>query len=96
LYKPPYDDAGEPQVGGLLGISDHPRLVQYLWKLDVIDEEEASRMAPLLERRDEPTPTLPTRSAAPDGDSTRDAVDGSRASTRPERVGGASGTEGAS
>lgn len=40
LYKPPYDENGRPIIGGLLGISDHPRLVQYVWKLRVVNEND--------------------------------------------------------
>ncbi|MFU8829238.1 MAG: peptide ABC transporter substrate-binding protein, partial [Phycisphaerales bacterium] len=40
LYKPPFDANGRPNVGGLLGISDHPRLVQYVWKLRVVNEND--------------------------------------------------------
>ncbi len=65
LYKPPYDAEGRPQVGGLRGISDHPRLVQYLWKLDVIDEAEAAAMPPRSPRdADEPSPAMPVRTGA--------------------------------
>mgnify|MGYP006279035661 CR=1 FL=1 len=37
LFHPPVKD-GAPNPGGLMGISDHPRLVQYLWKLEVVEE----------------------------------------------------------
>lgn len=40
MFKPPVDANGEPNLGGLRGISTHPRLVQYLWLLDVVDEED--------------------------------------------------------
>ncbi len=40
LYKPPVDEDGRPNPGGLEGISDHPRLVQYVWKLRVVTEED--------------------------------------------------------
>ncbi|MCA9292685.1 MAG: peptide ABC transporter substrate-binding protein [Phycisphaerales bacterium] len=40
MYKPPLDKDGNPNLGGLRGISMHPRLVQYLWLLDVVDEED--------------------------------------------------------
>jgi oligopeptide transport system substrate-binding protein len=41
MYRPPYDEDGLPIAGGLRGISQHPRLVQYFWQLEVISEEEA-------------------------------------------------------
>lgn len=37
LFEPPIVD-GEPNVGGLAGISKHPRLVQYMWKVWVVRE----------------------------------------------------------
>lgn len=37
LFKPPVDAQGNPNPGGLKGISDHPRLVQYLWELEVVE-----------------------------------------------------------
>jgi len=40
LYQPPADENGRPNPGGLEGISDHPRLVQYVWKLRVVTEED--------------------------------------------------------
>lgn len=40
LYQPPVDAQGRPNPGGLEGISDHPRLVQYVWKLRVVTEED--------------------------------------------------------
>ena len=43
LYKPPYDENGDPNPGGLRGISKHPRLVQYMWKLEVVDEDEGDQ-----------------------------------------------------
>jgi len=42
LFKPPADAQGSPNPGGLRGISTHPRLVQYLYELEVVrvpDEE---------------------------------------------------------
>jgi oligopeptide transport system substrate-binding protein len=40
LYQPPVDENGRPNPGGLEGISNHPRLVQYVWKLRVVTEED--------------------------------------------------------
>ena len=40
LFPPPVDQDGRPHPGGLEGISYHPRLVQYLWKLRVVTEED--------------------------------------------------------
>lgn len=40
LFQPPVDQDGRPNPGGLEGISYHPRLVQYLWKLRVVTEED--------------------------------------------------------
>lgn len=36
MFKPPVDHEGNPNPGGLRGISTHPRLVQYLWQLEVV------------------------------------------------------------
>ncbi|MFG0293047.1 MAG: peptide ABC transporter substrate-binding protein [Phycisphaerales bacterium JB050] len=40
LFQPPTDESGRPNPGGLEGISYHPRLVQYIWKLRVVTEED--------------------------------------------------------
>lgn len=40
LFDAPEDENGEPNPGGLRGISTHPRLVQYMWKLEIVPEEE--------------------------------------------------------
>ncbi|GAB4549441.1 MAG: peptide ABC transporter substrate-binding protein [Phycisphaerales bacterium] len=40
LYTPPTTSDGSPNPGGLRGISKHPRLVQYLWKLEVVKDDE--------------------------------------------------------
>lgn len=45
LYEPPVDAQGRPNPGGLRGISHHPRLVQYLWKLEVVKKSEATGAA---------------------------------------------------
>lgn len=37
LYWPPTHDDGTPREGGLKNITDHPRLVQYLWELEVVE-----------------------------------------------------------
>lgn len=42
LYHSPTDEQGNPNPGGLRGMSTHPRNVQYLWLLDVIKPEEAA------------------------------------------------------
>ncbi len=41
LYEPPTKPDGSPNPGGLRGMSDHPRLVQYLWQLEVVSEDDA-------------------------------------------------------
>jgi ABC-type oligopeptide transport system substrate-binding subunit len=35
MFKPP-EKNGTPNPGGLLGISTHPRLVQYYWMMEVV------------------------------------------------------------
>ncbi|MGP1345832.1 MAG: peptide ABC transporter substrate-binding protein [Phycisphaerales bacterium] len=37
MYHPPTKPDGSPNPGGLRGLSSHPRLVQYLWKLEVVE-----------------------------------------------------------
>lgn len=41
MYRPPTDERGRPSPGGLEGMSDHPRLVQYMWLLRVVTEKDA-------------------------------------------------------
>ena len=53
MFKPPVDEMGNPNPGGLRGISKHPRLVQYLFLLDVVDEEDV-REAKQAARATEP------------------------------------------
>jgi len=36
MYKPPVDEQGKPNPGGLRGLTTHPRLVQYLFELEVV------------------------------------------------------------
>jgi hypothetical protein len=36
MFEPPTRD-GKPNPGGLANISLHPRLVQYYWKLEVVE-----------------------------------------------------------
>lgn len=36
MYEPPTTPDGRPNPGGLRGMSDHPRLVQYLWQIEVV------------------------------------------------------------
>ncbi len=36
LFKDPTDKDGNPNPGGLRGITTHPRLTQYLWELEVV------------------------------------------------------------
>ncbi len=44
MFEPPLDAEGNPRPGGLVGISRHPRLVQYLWKLGVLKEGDEVRV----------------------------------------------------
>jgi oligopeptide transport system substrate-binding protein len=41
MFEPPVDENGDPNPGGLRGISTHPRLVQYLWKLEVVEGDDS-------------------------------------------------------
>ena len=41
MHHPPTDASARPNPGGLRGISTHPRLVQYLWALEVVTDEDA-------------------------------------------------------
>ena len=51
LYEPPVDAEGRPNPGGLSGMSSHPRLVQYLWKLDIVGRDKAA--APVADAESE-------------------------------------------
>ena len=42
LFKPPVDKDGNPNPGGLRGISDHPRLIQYFWQFEIVGDAELS------------------------------------------------------
>lgn len=42
MFHPPTDAWGRPNPGGIEGISYHPRLEQYFWKLRVINEQDAA------------------------------------------------------
>ncbi|MCA9309963.1 MAG: peptide ABC transporter substrate-binding protein [Phycisphaerales bacterium] len=44
MFEPPLDDEGHVRPGGLVGISYHPRLVQYMWKLGVLKEGDEVRV----------------------------------------------------
>ena len=44
MYKPPLDDDGNIKPGGVVGISHHPRLIQYLWKLGIVEEGDEVRV----------------------------------------------------
>ncbi len=40
MFKPPVDADGNPNPGGVRGISTHPRLVQYLYLLEIVGDDE--------------------------------------------------------
>jgi len=41
MYKPPTDAQGNPNPGGLRGITTHPRLVQYLFELELVKQGDS-------------------------------------------------------
>jgi len=43
MYEPPSRPDGTPNPGGLRNLSTHPRLVQYLWLLEVVEEGDPAR-----------------------------------------------------
>ncbi len=43
MYKPPSKPYGSPNPGGLRNLSKHPRLVQYLWLLEVVQPGDPAR-----------------------------------------------------
>jgi len=45
LYRPERDAAGRPVEGGVRGLSTHPRNVQYLWKLQLVEAGDAGASA---------------------------------------------------
>jgi oligopeptide transport system substrate-binding protein len=42
LFRPPTDADGNPNPGGLRNVSYHPRLVQYMHMLEVVDEDSTT------------------------------------------------------
>jgi oligopeptide transport system substrate-binding protein len=49
MFKPPVTPDGRANPGGLRNISTHPRLVQYIWLLDVVQPGDEPRAEPDFE-----------------------------------------------